>query len=66
MRVEMAFEIIVEDPADAAGDAAVGNPEIFVGPFRETRIVSRVVRSAGGAQARVEGLGVFLIGKRPG
>ena len=33
MRVEMVFEIIVEDAADAARHAAVGKPEIFVGPL---------------------------------
>src|SRR5204862_4186389 len=64
MRVEMAFEMVVEDAADAARNAAVGKPEIFVGPFREARIESRVVSGAGGAQAGVEGLGVVLVGNR--
>jgi hypothetical protein len=54
MRVEMAFEMVVENPADAARDAAVGKPEIFVGPLRKARIEGRVVRGAGGAQPRVE------------
>ena len=48
------FEIVVEDAADAARDAAVGKPEIFLGPLREARIEGRVVRRAGGAEAGVE------------
>ncbi len=56
MGVEMAFEMVVEDAADAARDAAVGKPEIFVGPFGKARIEGRVVGGAGGAQAGVEGL----------
>ena len=64
MLVEMPFEIVVEDAADAALDAAVGKPEIFLRPFAEARIEGRVVGGAGGAQAGVEGLGVLLIGDR--
>ena len=64
MGVEMAFEMVVENAADAARDAAVGKPEIFVGPFRKARIESRVVGGAGGAQPGVERLGVLLVGDR--
>ena len=62
MRVEMPFEMIVEDAADAARDVAVGKPEIFVGPFGKARIEGRIVGGAGGAQPRVEGFGVVLVG----
>ena len=64
MGVEMAFEMVVENAADAARDAAVGQPEIFVGPFRKARIEGRVVGRAGGAQPGVERLGVLVIGDR--
>jgi hypothetical protein len=62
--VEEAFEMVVEDAAGAAGDAAMGNEEIFLRPFAEAGIVSRVVRGAGGAQAGVEFGDVLLIGDR--
>src|SRR5258708_23785182 len=39
-------------------------PEIFVCPFRITRIEGWVMRSAGGAEPRVKGLGVLVIGNR--
>ena len=60
----MAFEMIVENAADAARDMAVGKPEIFLRPFRKARIEGRVVRGAGGAQPGVEGLGVLGDGDR--
>ena len=56
--------MIVENAADAAMDAAVGDEEIFLGPFAEARIISRVVGRAGGAQPRVEIGRVLLIGNR--
>src|SRR5205814_3702033 len=62
MLIEMAFEMVVEDAADTARHAAMGEPEIFVRPFREAGIESRVVGGAGGAQAGVEGLAVVVIG----
>jgi hypothetical protein len=64
MGVEMAFEMVVEDAADPARDAAVGKPEIFVGPFGKAWIEGRVVGGAGGAQPRVECVGILLIGDR--
>src|SRR4029453_18155907 len=36
-------------------------PEIFLRPFREARIESRVMRGAGGAQPGVKGLGVLIV-----
>jgi len=59
MAVEMILEPVEEDAADAARDIAVGKPEIFLGPMRESRIEGRVVRGAGGAKAGVERLGVL-------
>ena len=64
MGVEMPFEVIVEDAPDAARDAAVGEPEISVGPFREARVESRVVRGAGGAQARMKRFRILVVGDR--
>ena len=60
----MILEPVKEDPADPARDFAVGNPEIFLGPFRKARIESRVVRGAGGAQPGVESIGIIGIGDR--
>ena len=64
MGVEMILQPVEENSADAARDIAVGQPEIFLGPFREARIESRIVRGAGRAKAGVERLGVFLVGDR--
>ena len=66
MLVEMILQPIEEDPADPARDIAMGKPEIFLGPFREARIESRVVRGAGGAQPRVERVGIVLDRGSPG
>ena len=49
-----AFEMVVEDAADAAVHAAMGQEEIIVRPFRETLVIGLVVGGAGGAQPRVE------------
>src|SRR3712207_9144899 len=62
VRVEVAFEMVVEDAADAAVDASVGDEEIFLRPFREARVIGLVVRGAGGAEPRVELRRVLLIG----
>ena len=51
-------------PPTPRGDAAVGQPEIFLRPFRKARIEGRIVGGAGGAQAGVEGLGVLVVGDR--
>ena len=64
MRVEMIFQPIEEDAAHAARDIAVGQPEIFLGPLREARIKSRVMRGAGSAKPSVEGVGVVRIRDR--
>jgi hypothetical protein len=58
MAVEMIFEPVEEDTTDSASDSAVRQPEIFLGPFREARIESRIVSGAGGAEAGMKRLGV--------
>ena len=50
--VEMVLQIVVEYAADAARDAAVRKPEIFVGPLGEAWIECRVVSRAGSPEAR--------------
>ena len=64
MRVEMAFKLVEEDAADASRDAAVRQPEIFLGPFRKARVEGRVMCGARRPHPRMEGLGVLLIGDR--
>src|SRR5690606_5882016 len=54
-----AFHVVVEDPADPPRDAAVRDEEVLVGPLAEPVVVGRVVRHAGGAEGRVELLGVL-------
>src|SRR4030095_13444527 len=49
-----AFEMIVEDAADAAMDTAMGDEEILVRPLREAGVVGLVVTGAGGGQAGQE------------
>ena len=66
MGVEIAFEMIEEDAADAAMDLAVGEVEIVLRPFGEARIESRVVRVAGGAKAGVELGGILRIRQSAG
>ena len=54
--------MVVEDAADAAMDAAMGDEEIILRPFREARVIGLVVGGAGGAQPGVELGRVLLIG----
>src|SRR3546814_13250832 len=56
--------MVVKDTADAAVDAAVRDIEIILGPFGIAFIDVGAERRAGGAQPRVKGVGVLLIGDR--
>src|SRR6185369_16802014 len=62
MRFEMAFQVVVENAADAARNAAMRNPEIFVGPLGKAWIESGIVRCAGGTEPRMKRFGVFFVG----
>src|SRR3546814_8402301 len=61
-----AFEMIVENVADAAVDLTVRDVEIFVGPLPEARIMGRIMRVARSLHRGVKIGGVLVIGKRRG
>src|SRR3546814_5153642 len=56
--------MVVENAADAAMHAAMRDIEIILGPFGIAFIDVGAERRAGGAQPRVKGVGVLLIGDR--
>ena len=58
MALEVAFEIVVEDAADAARLAAMRDEEVLVGPLLEALVGVRRVGVAGGPQPGVKGRGV--------